>query len=68
MAAAWKVQKPVNVAAAKAVAEARSRLESPDGPGYVELVPGATHGTIVPIAMQRWYPELRRLVAEAPER
>ena len=22
---------------------------------------------IVPIAMQRWYPELRRLVAEAPE-
>ena len=53
---------------AKAVAETRSRIESPDGPGYVELVPGATHGTIVPIAMQRWYPELRRLVAEAPER
>ena len=53
---------------AEAVAMERSRLESPEGPGYIELVPGATHGTIVPIAMQRWYPELRRLVAEAPER
>lgn len=53
---------------AEAVAEMRSRLESPEGPGYVELVPAATHGTIVPIAMQRWYPELRRLVADAPER
>lgn len=50
------------------VRRARSRLESSEGPGYVELVPGATHGSIVPIAMQRWYPELRRLVAEAPER
>ncbi|MAH65752.1 MAG: hypothetical protein CMJ27_05105 [Phycisphaerae bacterium] len=53
---------------AEAVAMERSRLESTEGPGYIELVPGATHGTIVPIAMQRWYPELRRLVAEAPER
>ena len=53
---------------AEAMAMERSRLESTEGPGYIELVPGATHGTIVPIAMQRWYPELRRLVAEAPER
>jgi len=50
------------------VAQERSRLGSTEGPGYIELVPGATHGSIVPIAMQRWYPELRRLVAEAPER
>ncbi len=53
---------------AEDVQRERARLESTDGPGYIELVPAATHGTIVPIAMQRWYPELRRLVADAPER
>ena len=53
---------------AEDVKRERARLESTDGPGYIELVPAATHGTIVPIAMQRGYPELRRLVADAPER
>lgn len=53
---------------AAAVARERSRLDSTEGPGYIELVPGATHGSIVPIAMQRWYPELRRLTADAPRR
>ncbi len=47
-------------------AAARAGLENPDGPGYVELVPGATHGSVVPIAIRRFYPELRRLTEEAP--
>ncbi|MDG2021620.1 MAG: alpha/beta hydrolase-fold protein [Phycisphaerales bacterium] len=45
---------------------ARAGLEEPEGPGYVELAPGATHGSVVPLAIRRFYPELRRLAEQAP--
>ncbi|MCH2160252.1 MAG: alpha/beta hydrolase-fold protein [Phycisphaerales bacterium] len=35
------------------------------GPGYIEIVNGATHSTIVPRANERWYRELKRLFEAA---
>ena len=46
---------------------ARAGLESTEGPGFIELVPGATHNTVVPFAIRRFYSELRRMADEAPD-
>lgn len=45
---------------------ARAGLENPEGAGFIELAPGATHGSVVPLAIRRFYPELRRMTDEAP--
>jgi hypothetical protein len=50
----------------KISATARAGLENPEGPGFIELVPGATHGSIVAIAIPRFHPELRRLIDQSP--
>ncbi|MFB0986822.1 MAG: hypothetical protein QMB94_11030, partial [Phycisphaerales bacterium] len=45
---------------------ARAGLANPEGPGFIELVPDATHNTVVPFAIRRFYSELRRMADEAP--
>ena len=50
----------------KISATAREGLENPEGPGFIEMAPGATHSGIVAIAIRRFHPELRRLIDQAP--
>ncbi len=38
------------------------------GPGIIEVIPGATHDSIIGHAMRRWLPEMRSIAAEAPLR
>lgn len=40
----------------------------PQGPGYIQIVPNATHGSVAGTAMQQWMQEIRDIVERAPMR
>ena len=40
----------------------------PQGPGYIQIVPNATHGSIAGTAMQRWMREIAEIANQSPLR
>ena len=40
----------------------------PQGPGYVQIIPNATHGSVAGTAMQRWMREISEIANRSPLR
>jgi len=40
----------------------------PQGPGYVQIIPNATHGSVAGTAMQRWMREISEIASRSPLR
>lgn len=53
---------------ARALESACEDLDLAHGPGTIDVIPGATHDSIVGHAIRRWLPEMRSIAAEAPLR
>ena len=49
-----------------ALAEIADTHDLPEGPGWIEIIEGATHDTILGPAMRQWLPEMTEFARSAP--